>query len=41
MPAWLLVVLIATAFVWPLSLLGRWMQRKGREMERGRKDASR
>jgi len=41
MPAWLVVALIATVFVWPLRLLGRWMQRKGREMERRRGGASR
>jgi hypothetical protein len=35
------VALIATAFVWPLRLFGRWLQRKARKMERGGKDATR
>jgi hypothetical protein len=41
MPAWLVVALIATALVWPLRLFGRWLAKKGAQIERGGKDDSR
>jgi hypothetical protein len=39
--AFLLATATALVVAWPLRLLGRWLQRKGRDLERNRKDASR
>jgi hypothetical protein len=38
--AFLLATATALVVAWPLRLLGRWLQRKGRDVERNRKDAS-
>ncbi len=34
------LIFIAIAYL-PIRAVGRWMQRKGRDLEKGRKDASR
>ena len=37
MSHWLLAFLIAVVLLWPLRLAGRWLERKGRDIQRGRK----